>query len=57
MTEKPFIEKIRSFETPICVFTNYKQGDKEYWHCKFKYINHPVNKKAALFKMSGAEQE
>ncbi len=51
--------KIRhKIETPVCTFIYYKDKDgKDMAVCRFKDINHPVNKKAALFKMSGAEQE
>lgn len=46
---------IRKTETPMCIFTLYEEDGVEKWHCLFKDVYHPVNKK--LFKMSGAQRE
>ena len=54
------VQILKQHETPVCVYTNYTDGTQpegiEYYVCRFKDLEHPVNKKAALFKMSGAEQ-
>ena len=46
-------EIVREYETPMCEFTLFRKGDKEFWNCHFKSNTHPVNKK--FFKMSGAQ--
>lgn len=40
---------LKQYQTPVCVFTLYKEGGIEWWVCK-KYTAEE------LFKMSGAEQ-
>lgn len=42
---------IRQYETPMCIFTLFREDGKEFWHCNFKSESHPVNKK--IFRMSG----
>jgi hypothetical protein len=52
------IEIRHTVDTPVCTFVYYKDEEgKDMAVCRFKSVDHPVNKKAGLFKMSGAEQE
>lgn len=48
------MEIVKKHENAVCSYVLYMDTDgTEIWHCRFKDLEHPVNK---LFRMSGAEK-